>query len=830
MRNAMPRINTVQTLTLFAFIFLYPFFSLAQGSNHVYHMNPKAGSVYNSIYTNIHFSLSAQVTDENVQGKFKITTEQNTTIFFKSYLFYNGKFLVLDPLGKLPNHQKIKVTLTERLQLSGGLWVEPFSYTFTTNTSDSIEGLKMKAMAGDRTAAANLLPIALETKKAIYTTTSITPDETPQVMLGKKTNPSPGQIMLTTLTISGGQQTNYLLIVDNDGRKLYSKTLPDWALDFKKLSDSTYSYFHNYDLCYYILDKHLNPIDTVRAQNGYITDAHDLVIDRFGNYYIMANQYVVVDMTNQVTGGNPQALVMGIVVQKLDRAKNVLFEWKSLDYLPILQAVGVSFTANFIDYLHSNSIELDGDSAILLSSRHFNEVEKINTYTGQVIWRMGRNGGNQFAFPNDLGAFSYQHDARRLPNGNIMIFDNGNYRPTTRYSRVVEYKVDEVNKIATKVWEYRHSPDVTSNFMGNAQRLPNGNTMIGWGGTLPTLSEIDSLGNVVLEMQLPGGYYSYRAFKFDLSKLLADNQSKSSLKDTSYFCNQNEATITGNLPFFLSNGTPFDSITEINLKPNNKVFMSFVTPANFFSYDSSLLLFNTSRLMQKDTLLCNPSAGTTLAVSNGCPEAKYRWSTNDSVPQVHVSPSKDSYYWVDIRSGSYVTRDSVKVNVADNKPFDIYGVAALKVPYEIHTYSVPFVPQYSYDWEVINGNIISGFGTNAIEIQWGNKDTGYINISMHRQVCEKTNSTIVLLNGANTGISKTTATQVKVYPNPAQQQLTIETKGDFAAEVYDMTGRKVVTTHGTNNGLVDLSGLPKGVYSVVVKSGDQTDTVRITKL
>lgn len=120
--------------------------------------------------------------------------------------------------------------------------------------------------------------------------------------------------------------------------------------------------------------------------------------------------------------------------------------------------------------------------------------------------------------------------------------------------------------------------------------------------------------------------------------------------------------------------------------------MSFVTPANFFSYDSSLLLFNTSRLMQKDTLLCNPSAGVPLAVSNGCPEAKYRWSTNDSVPQIHVGPAKDSYYWVDIRSGSYVTRDSVKVNVADNKPFDIYGVSALKVPYEIHTYSVPFVP------------------------------------------------------------------------------------------------------------------------------------------
>jgi hypothetical protein len=821
-------INFIQKLTLFVFLFLYPFFLLAGEPNHVFYTNPKAGSEYNSIYTNIHFSLSAPVVDENMQGKFKITNEQNEQIFFKSYVFYYGKFLVLDPLTKLPNHQKIKVALTEKLQLSGGLWVDPFSYTFTTNTSDSFENIRMKVLAGDKSAAANLRPFVLESKQAIYTTTSTIPDETPMVIVGKKTNPSPGQIMLTTLTTSGTQQTNYLLIVDNDGRKLFSKSLPDWVLGFKKLSDSTYSYFNNYDLCYYILDKYLNPIDTVRAQNGYITDSRELIVDRFGNYYILADQYTVVDMSTQVSGGNPQALVMGVVVQKLDRAKNVLFEWKSLDYLPILQAVGVSFTANFIDYLHSNSIEIDGDSAILLSSRHFNEIEKINTYTGQVIWRMGRNAGNQFSFPNDLGAFSYQHDARRLPNGNIMLFDNGNYRPTARYSRVVEYKVDEVNKIATKVWEYRHNPDITSNFMGNAQRLPNGNTMIGWGGTVPTLSEIDTNGNVVLEMQLPGGYFSYRALKFDLSKLLADNEPKSSLNDTSFFCNQNEATITGNLPFYLRNQTPFDSIAEINLKGDNTVEMVFVTPQNFFRYDSTQLLFNTSRLLQRDTLLCTPSA-LTLAVSNGCPEAKYRWSTNDSVPQIQASPTKDSYYWVDIRSGSFVIRDSVKVSVADNKPFDIYGVSVLKTPYEIHTYSVPFVPLYNYDWEVVNGNIVSGFGTNAVEIQWGNMDTGYINISMSRQVCEKTNKTIVLLNQITTGVSKVTQTRVKAYPNPAYQQLMVEAKGNFVAEVYSIVGRKVMVKQATDTGILDLTALPEGIYTVLVTCEGRTDLVRITK-
>ena len=53
----------------------------------------------------------------------------------------------------------------------------------------------MKVLAGDKSAAANLRPFVLESKQAIYTTTSTIPDETPMVIVGKKTNPSPGQII-----------------------------------------------------------------------------------------------------------------------------------------------------------------------------------------------------------------------------------------------------------------------------------------------------------------------------------------------------------------------------------------------------------------------------------------------------------------------------------------------------------------------------------------------------------------------------------------------------------------------------------------------------------
>jgi hypothetical protein len=63
---------------------------------------------------------------------------------------------------------------------------------------------------------------------------------------------------------------------------------------------------------------------------------------------------------------------------------------------------------------------------------------------------------NEFRFVNDSIPFSHQHAIRVLQNGNITLFDNGNFH-TPSFSRAVEYKLDEATKSATLVWEYRNT-------------------------------------------------------------------------------------------------------------------------------------------------------------------------------------------------------------------------------------------------------------------------------------------------------------------------------------------------------------------------------------
>jgi hypothetical protein len=123
----------------------------------------------------------------------------------------------------------------------------------------------------------------------------------------------------------------------------------------------------------------------------------------------------------------------------------------------------------------------------------------------------GKN--NQFTFINDSIGFSHQHAIRRLPNRNITLFDNGNFH-LPQFSRAVESKLDEENKTVTLVWQYRNTPDNYGVAMGYVDRLPNGNTLIGWGVSNPSVTEVNSEGTKLLELSLPDNVVSYRAYRF----------------------------------------------------------------------------------------------------------------------------------------------------------------------------------------------------------------------------------------------------------------------------------------------------------------------------
>ncbi|MCX6927268.1 MAG: aryl-sulfate sulfotransferase, partial [Verrucomicrobia bacterium] len=195
-------------------------------------------------------------------------------------------------------------------------------------------------------------------------------------------------------------------------------------------------------------------------------------------------------------------------------ADELIFQWRALDHLDILgQQQFIDITASSFDFPHMNSVGVDDDGHILISSRSTSECTKIDRDTGKIIWRLGGTHST-LTFVNDpLNGPRNQHTFYAVGKGHYIVFDDGNMH-NPPISRAVEYVVDPVVKTATLVWQFRDTPDRYAYYMGNVQRLTNGNTHINWVlSGYPKAVELDQAGVKQLEMSLTPGSDLYRSWR-----------------------------------------------------------------------------------------------------------------------------------------------------------------------------------------------------------------------------------------------------------------------------------------------------------------------------
>lgn len=335
--------------------------------------------------------------------------------------------------------------------------------------------------------------------------------EMPRITITKKTYPAPGKIYLSPMA-NAYPDSNYLMIIGNEGKQYFTQKMPLRCLDFKKLPDGRLTYYDSEKMKYIMMDRDFNITEEVGCVAGHTADTHDMIVTPAGHYILMSYDQQYMDMSQVVPGGQRSAVVTGLVIQELDELHNLIFQWRSWDHFPVTSTL-VSLTSGAIDYVHGNALELDYDGNLLFSSRHLSEITKLNLSTGEIMYRLGGKNSD-IVILNDNVPFSFQHAIRRTKNNTYTLFDNGNQRKPPFYSRVVEYAINEEEKTATLIWQYRRSPDVFSLAMGYAERLDNGNTAISWGWANMTYTEVDPHGNTVLEFKLDPGIISYRVAKY----------------------------------------------------------------------------------------------------------------------------------------------------------------------------------------------------------------------------------------------------------------------------------------------------------------------------
>jgi hypothetical protein len=392
---------------------------------------------------------------------------------------------------------------------------------------------------------------------------------------------APGRIFLNNR--SGN---TFIMILDNDGSPYFYKRLEERTGDFKLQPNGLLTRRHSDDLHAFVgMDSNFTVIDTFRCANGYGTDSHELTMLDDGHYFLIAVGYREINMSGIVPNGKQTATLVDNHIQEFDADGNLVFEWLSHEHFDIRDAVHEDLTGHVIEYVHMNSIAIDYDGHIIVSSRHLSEITKIHRHTGDIIWRLG-GVNNQFDFVNDVHGLSYQHDARPVAGkpGLYTIFDNGNYR-TPRFSRAVEFALDTEHMTATKVWEYRHSPDRYTSWMGNAQRLDNGNTLINWGdGSLPKATEVTPDGEVVYEADFVRLSPCYRTFRFewesvvDRPYLLAESYPD---RVTLIFNKFGDENVSG---YVVYGGTNGNSLAPMDTTSNPFIHLTNLTDESWYTF------------------------------------------------------------------------------------------------------------------------------------------------------------------------------------------------------------------------------------------------------
>lgn len=503
------------TLLFFVSVVLFQNCSLFAQTNNVLppviYIHPLPDSKNNSPNSNIAIRFDTSIDLSMVSGSdFTISGSKSGNQSAQFRLSDDGRTVILNPTEAFSRSETVSVRYISSIASEHKHRISDFSFRFSTAREPAapldVNQLRKQmylAQSGN----------GVQNGSSHFPRQNGAPDIPPGLItVTLSNNPSPGNIFLSNFRLSTSEYTGppSLLIVDNAGAPVFYDEKTTMNYDFKMQPNGRLTYW-NTD--FHILDSAYREIGRIACRNGYSTDPHELLLLPNGHALLLGFDVVTMDLSKIVPGGRTSATVIGLVIQEQDTAKNTLFQWRSFDHFEITDATNLEFSDLTIDVVHGNALDIDADGNILLSSRNLDEITKINRTTGRIMWRLGGKN-NQFTFVNDSIGFSRQHSVRVLNNGNITLYDNGNYH-SPPFSRAVEYAIDTVKMTATLVWQYRNTPDIFGNALGNVQRLPNGNTLICWGSTNPAITEVTSRGSKVFELELPAGIYTYRSFRSD---------------------------------------------------------------------------------------------------------------------------------------------------------------------------------------------------------------------------------------------------------------------------------------------------------------------------
>lgn len=397
----------------------------------------------------------------------------------------------VNPYGKVPLGALLSFTTKEACKAEIEVLGEtPFQQAFSNLTK-----YHELPLIGLYPGKKNTVRLTLSTEsgqsfsKELEIETAPLPETFPEIEVTQldRANMEPGFHLFDMLIANNGKFLSYTILFDDQG-------VIRWFMDMSSNGQITYSahQLKNKNWLY------LNWIDLQELSVLGKEVRRDQMWGHAGNHELIE----LADGTLLVGGSKKDAAIIRngqVVPSRFDHVViwdrkgkgQAVKDWDLAEYLDVDRMVyPPDYSLDFAsDWFHLNSIDLDPkDNSVLVSGRN-QGVLKANA-DKQLEWILaphrnwglaGRQGkglntadyllvavdaeGNPYPQAVQDGSkgmpdFEWptgQHAARKLANGNILLFDNGlmrNFKTGPTYSRAVEYKVDPQRRTIQQVWQY----------------------------------------------------------------------------------------------------------------------------------------------------------------------------------------------------------------------------------------------------------------------------------------------------------------------------------------------------------------------------------------
>jgi len=157
----------------------------------------------------------------------------------------------------------------------------------------------------------------------------------------------------------------------------------------------------------------------------------------------------------------------------------------------------------------------------------------------------------------------------------------------------------------------------------------------------------------------------------------------------------------------------------------------------------------------------------------------------------------------------------------------IIGTTSGVTPLQQYVYVVTQNAGSTYSWNITNGVIVSGQGSNVLTVMWSQASNGQLTVIEDNGYCQDSSSISV---STTFGLFENVSNPVMIYPNPSQGKINFEMSYSEKVQVSIINGQGqiiYIIEFVDKEFTIDLSEYPQGAYNAMIKTKNHIQTEQI---